>query len=269
MVMVAHPRWSRPLGHRGDGGETGTGSLGKSSGRILPKTALDNFTTSPKLRAARRFGERANGSGCTPPQALTNRTGAGEMAKRNRTTTRRVENHTRLPRYDPERDRALEFAGKALYDATWVGEPSSPDRKLLADNPSDSLPADLNKARAVVMARLHRDVRELQMREVIHWLQSTHGLGMVPRNAPQSKLPDHYFFNPAQFKAFAKTIPTGDTQRRQAAVRKLLRVGKVPGRGGIAWELFRRLVKEEGGGTFDLKTIKRDVAAAQALKRVK
>jgi hypothetical protein len=191
------------------------------------------------------------------------------MAKRNRTTTRRVENHTRLPRYDPERDRALEFAGKALYDATWVGEPSSPDRKLLADNPSDSLPADLNKARAVVMARLHRDVRELQMREVIHWLQSTHGLGMVPRNAPQSKLPDHYFFNPAQFKAFAKTIPTGDTQRRQAAVRKLLRVGKVPGRGGIAWELFRRLVKEEGGGTFDLKTIKRDVAAAQALKRVK
>jgi len=192
------------------------------------------------------------------------------MAKPKRSTKRHAENHTRLPRYDPERDRALEFAGKALYGATWVGEPSSPDQKLLADNPFDSLPADLNKARAIVMARLHRDMRESQMRETIHWLQSAHGLGMIPRNSPSSRLPDRYIFDPAKFELFAQTLPTGDTQRRHAAVAKLLRAGKVPGRGGnIAWEPFRRLVKKEGGGDFDLKTIQRDVAAAQALKRVK
>jgi hypothetical protein len=195
------------------------------------------------------------------------------MAKPKRSTTRRVENYTRLPRYDPERDRALEFMGKALYGATWVGgEPSGSDQKLLDDNPSgSSLPADLNKARAIVMARLRRDMRESQMRETIHLLQGTYGVGMIPRNSPSSRPPDdRYIYDPAKFKAFARSIPTGDTERRQAAIRKLLKAGNIPGRGGnTAWKQFQRLVEDEGGGSWPLKTIQRDVAAAPALKRAK
>jgi hypothetical protein len=192
------------------------------------------------------------------------------VAKRRTSLPHHAAQSARLPRYDPERDRALEFAGKALWGATWVGEPSSPDRKLLADNPSDSLPADLNQARAVVMARLHRDVREIQMRETIHWLQATHGVGVIPRNSSSSRPPDRYIFDPAKFKAFAKTLPIGDAQRRRAAVRKLLKAKKIPGRGGnIAWERFRRLVNKEVGGAYNLKTIQRDVAAAQWFRRAK
>jgi hypothetical protein len=189
------------------------------------------------------------------------------MAKRRTSPPRHAAQSTHLPRYDPERNRALERAGKALYGMSWVGEPSNADKKLLDDNPSNSLPADLNKARAVVMARLRRDMRESQMGETIHWLQHTHGLGMVPRNAPQARrLPDRYLYDPAKFRSFAKTLPTGDTQRRQAAIRKLLRAGKVPGRGGnIAWKPFHRLV----GEAFDLKTVKRDVAEARGFLRAK
>jgi hypothetical protein len=150
----------------------------------------------------------------------------------------------------------------------WIGK--LPEREWNLGEPSKELPANLKEASAVAIAQQRRATFIDQIGHVIRWLQVAHGLGMTPRNAPQAgRMDDCDLFNPAAFKAFAKSIPTGGTERRKAAVAKLLRAKKVPGRGGIAWELFRRLVNKEAGGSYNLKTIQRDVAAAQGLRRAK
>jgi hypothetical protein len=124
------------------------------------------------------------------------------------------------------------------------------------------LPAEPREASEIAIARQRFITIDDQQRVTISWLRDAHGLGMVPRGAPQSDRYHDDLFDPAKFAAIKKKYlaptPTA-TSRRLSVVAKLLADGKIPGPGGIPWLEFRRLVKEAGGGSWDVKTLRTDV----------
>jgi hypothetical protein len=173
---------------------------------------------------------------------------------------------------NPERDKAIERAGQALYGDLWIDAISKQDDKLGGPDDTvgpwpahaqprhgpDDLPKNFKQASAVAKARQRWRTFLRQRANVIHWLQHQHRIDMSPKG-----------FDSIKFERFFKKhIPVRVTMqdRRKQAVATLLKT-KRPGRSGnCTWAEFHTNVERIANGTFDLKTIQRDV---QGLRKTK
>jgi hypothetical protein len=138
--------------------------------------------------------------------------------------------------------------GEAIYGELWSGNITQREVDLALRDAEAEWPRHAKKAASIARARCRNSIWVKQMDDVIHWLQHRCGLDMTDEG-----------FDATKFEAFFKKTFPSATDRRKAAVLKRLKTGPRPGRGGMSWPRFCRLIEGDGGGHFTEKTIKRDV----------
>jgi hypothetical protein len=146
-----------------------------------------------------------------------------------------------------ERDEALVRVGKKLFGEYWIaGE--EPEDEL---GRGEGLPNDPKRAPRIARAQHRNRAYDWQIGVVIHWLHQR-GVECEPES-----------FDGGRFeKFFAESfgLVLGKTAIRKAAVATRMEAGEEPGRGGSsAWEIFRRAICGDTGGSWDQRTIRRDV----------
>ena len=110
-----------------------------------------------------------------------------------------------------------------------------------------TLPRNINKAAYAAKACFRSQASDFQNAQIFRWVHEQ-GIDLFDAKKLQT------WFQ----KTFGK--PAGSpTSTRKAAVRKLLKTGARPGRGGMSWKEFERRIRKDCNAAFNIKTLKRDV----------